>query len=138
LTVHREEHVLVARGRGLHSIDEDVAAVVARSGVKEGLCSIFVLHTSASLVIQENADPSVRRDLERALARLAPEGADYEHDAEGADDMPAHIRTALTHTSETIPVVGGRLRLGTWQAIYLWEHRSARHARTIVVTVLGE
>jgi secondary thiamine-phosphate synthase enzyme len=135
--LHREERALPARGRGLHSIDEEVGAVVARSGVTDGLCSIFVLHTSASLVIQENADPSVRRDLERALAKLAPEDADYEHDDEGPDDMPGHIRTALTHTSETVPIVAGRLRLGTWQAIYLWEHRDAKHTRTIVVTVIG-
>jgi secondary thiamine-phosphate synthase enzyme len=135
--VHREERALPARGRGLHSIDEEVGAVVARSGVTDGLCSIFVLHTSASLVIQENADPSVRRDLERALAKLVPESADYEHDDEGPDDMPGHIRTALTRTSETIPVVAGGLRLGTWQAIYLWEHREAKHTRTIVVTVIG-
>ncbi len=137
MKVHREERALPARGRGLHSIDEEVGAVVARSGVTDGLCSIFVLHTSASLVIQENADPSVRRDLERALAKLVPENADYEHDDEGPDDMPGHIRTALTRTSETIPVVAGRLRLGTWQAIYLWEHRDAKHTRTIVVTVIG-
>jgi secondary thiamine-phosphate synthase enzyme len=136
--VFREEQTLPARGRGLHRIDAVVDGVLRRSKVQRGLCSVFVLHTSASIVIQENADPSVLRDLERGMAELAPEGFDWEHDAEGPDDMPAHLRTALGHTSETIPVEAGRLMLGTWQGVYLWEHRTHARARSIVVTVIGE
>ncbi len=137
MIVHREERTLPRRGRGLHEIDDELAGVVARARVRDGLCSVFVPHTSASLLIQENADPAVLRDLERTFARLVPEGAGYEHDDEGPDDMPAHVRTALTHTSETLPVVDGKIRLGTWQAVYLWEHRATPRARTIVVTVIG-
>jgi secondary thiamine-phosphate synthase enzyme len=126
------------RGRGLSDVTSRVAAVVAESEVQSGLCSVFVRHTSASLVIQENADPAVLRDLERWLDRLAPESDDaYEHDAEGRDDMPAHLRSAVTRSSETVPVARGTLLLGTWQAIYLWEHRRAPHARQLLVTVLG-
>src|SRR5438067_9136349 len=109
------------------------------SGVHTGLCTLFVRHTSCSLVIQENADPAVQRDLERWLDRIAPEDAQaYEHDTEGPDDMPAHLKSAVTRTSETIPVAGGSLVLGTWQAIYLWEHRRVGHRREIVVHVMGE
>jgi secondary thiamine-phosphate synthase enzyme len=125
------------RGRGLFDVTREIAERVAASGVDVGLCSVFVQHTSASLVIQENADPSVLRDLERWMAALAPEGAGYEHDDEGPDDMPAHLRSAVTRASESIPVTGGRLALGTWQAIYVWEHRRAPHARRLVVTVQG-
>jgi len=102
-----------------------------------GLCNVFVQHTSASLVIQENADPSVLRDLYRWADDLAPESRPWEHDAEGPDDMPAHAKSAITRTSEAIPVDGGRLALGTWQALYLWEHRRAPHVRRLVVTVQG-
>jgi secondary thiamine-phosphate synthase enzyme len=109
------------------------------SGVRTGLCVLFVRHTSCSLVIQENADPAVQRDLERWLDRIAPEDAKaYEHDTEGPDDMPAHLKSAMTRTSETIPIADGSLVLGTWQAIYLWEHRSAGQRREIVVHVSGE
>ena len=101
------------------------------------MCVVFVQHTSASLVIQENADPTARADLEDAFARLAPEGADYRHDAEGPDDMPAHIRAALTRTSETIPIQGGRLALGTWQGVYLFEHRRRPSTRRVLVHVWG-
>ena len=133
-----QEHVRVEPGRqGLHDVTAQVARVVAASGVRTGLCHVFVQHTSASLVVQENADPAVLRDLQRFLSRLAPETADYEHDTEGPDDMPAHIKAALTRTSETLPVAGGELALGTWQAVYLWEHRRAAHGRTLVVTVWG-
>lgn len=125
-------------GPGLHDITAEVAVVVAEAGVDEGLATLFLQHTSASLVIQENADPSARRDLERWLARLAPEDDPlYTHTVEGPDDMPSHIRAALTATSLGIPVVGGRLALGTWQGIFLWEHRRARHTRTLVVHVGG-
>lgn len=125
------------RGKGFVDITARVAKLVEKATVTEGICSVFVLHTSASLVIQENADPAVLRDLQRFIDRVAPEGSGYEHDAEGPDDMPAHIRSAITKTSETIPVTGGRLAMGTWQALYLWEHRSSPHRRSVVVTVVG-
>ncbi|MBT8486323.1 MAG: YjbQ family protein [Phycisphaerales bacterium] len=124
---------------GLHEITDEVQAAVAATGVAQGLLTVFVQHTSASLTIQENADPSARRDLERWLARLVPEGDPlYTHTSEGPDDMPSHIRSALTATSLTIPVVNGRAALGTWQGIYLWEHRSATHRRSVLVSVLAE
>ena len=127
------------RGKGLDDVTQRVARVVTASGVRAGLCCLFVRHTSCSLVVQENADPAVQRDLERWLHRIAPEDAQaYEHDTEGPDDMPAHLKSAVTRTSETIPVAGGSLVLGTWQAIYLWEHRSVGHRREIVVHVMGE
>jgi secondary thiamine-phosphate synthase enzyme len=126
-------------GRGLTDVTAAVGAIVVESRINEGLCSVFVQHTSASLVIQENADPAVLRDLSRWLERLAPESKDaYEHDAEGPDDMPAHLRSAVTRSSETLPVAGGALLLGRWQAIYLWEHRRAPHTRNLVVTLLGK
>ena len=126
-----------ARGRGLHDVTGQVGRAVSRAGVQMGLCTVFVQHTSASLVVQENADSAVLRDLERWAERIAPEDADYEHDAEGPDDMPSHIRAAFTRTTETIPVRDGSLLLGTWQAIYLWEHRRSPHRRHLVVTVVG-
>jgi len=110
---------------------------IAESGIRTGLCTLFLRHTSASLIIQENADPDVLKDLENFLRKLVPEGPHYIHDAEGPDDMPAHIRTALTHTTETIPIANGRLVLGTWQGIYLWEHRSQGHSREVVIHLLG-
>lgn len=126
-------------GRGLHEVTDEVAAVVARSGVATGLCIVFCPHTSASLVLTENADPSARADLLAWLARIAPDGDPrYAHDAEGDDDMAAHLRSAVTRSSETIPVAGGRLGLGTWQGIFLAEHRTAPHRRRLVVHVLGE
>ena len=127
-----------SQGRGLLEITQAVAQVVQEAGVAEGLCTVFVQHTSASLTIQENADPSARHDLERWLNRLVPENDPlYTHTSEGPDDMPSHIKAALTATSLAIPVLDGRLGLGTWQGIYLWEHRSAPHARRVVVTVTG-
>ncbi len=136
-SVHQRSLEIHTRGRGLVDVTRAIADVVAGAGVTVGLCSIFVQHTSASLLIQENADPSVLRDLERWMARLAPESHGYEHDAEGPDDMPGHLRSAVTRTSETIPITSGRLALGTWQALYLWEHRTVPHTRRLVVTVLG-
>ena len=137
--VLRDTLRIQTRGRSFESLTERVAEIVRRSGIAEGLCNVFVQHTSASLLISENADPAVQRDLERFMQRIAPDGSpDYEHDAEGPDDMPAHIRSALTNTSLSVPVVAGRLALGTWQGIYLWEHRHARHAREVMVTVLGD
>lgn len=134
---HQEELEVRTRGRGLVDISAEVAAVVRRAGVGTGLCVAFVRHTSASLVIQENADPAVLRDLERFMAQLAPERAGYEHDAEGPDDMPAHLRATVTRSSENIPVVRGELGLGTWQALYLYEHRARPHTRAVVVHVVG-
>ena len=125
-------------GKSLHKITDRVEAIVTKSGIETGLCTIFVRHTSASLVIQENADPDVLRDLANFFAKLVPEDPmRYIHNAEGPDDMPAHIRSALTHTSEHIPIAGGRLVLGMWQGIYLWEHRQRSHNREIVIHVTG-
>jgi len=127
------------RGMGLVEITDRVQAAVSASGLEEALCTLVVLHTSASLVVQENADPSARRDLEAFLERLAPEGDPrYTHVAEGPDDMPAHLRAALTQTSLGLPVQGGRLRLGTWQGVFLWEHRHAPQQRRLAVHVIGE
>jgi len=134
--VHQEEVEVSAR-RGLIDVTEQVGRAVGRAGVRTGLCTVFVQHTSASLVVQENADPAVLRDLERWAERIAPEDAEYEHDTEGPDDMPSHIRSAVTRTTETIPIRDGSLLLGTWQAIYLWEHRRSPHRRHLVVTVVG-
>ena len=131
-----EELICQTSGQGLTDITRDVAALVTRAGVQDGLCSVFVTHTSASLVIQENADPSARRDLENWLNRLVPEhDALYTHTTEGPDDMPAHVKAALTATSLAIPVMRGRMVLGTWQGIYLWEHRRYGHRRRLVVHV---
>lgn len=125
------------KGRGFTDVTEAVARVVAESGVQTGLCTVFLRHPSASLVIQENADPAVLRDLERWISDLAPEARPWEHDDEGPDDMPAHAKSAITRASENVPVVRGRLALGTWQAIYVWEHRARPHTRELVVQVLG-
>ncbi|WP_088890843.1 secondary thiamine-phosphate synthase enzyme YjbQ [Leptolyngbya ohadii] len=125
-------------GKSLHKITSKVAAIVADSGIQTGLCTLFLRHTSASLIIQENADPDVLKDLSNFLAKLVPDGYDYIHSTEGPDDMPAHIRTVLTHTSEQIPIANGRLVLGTWQGIYLWEHRDHSHRRELMVHISGE
>lgn len=127
------------RGRGTVQLTEQLQAVVRAAGIRTGLAQVFIHHTSASLIITENADPAVHRDLERVLARLAPDGDPaFEHDAEGPDDMPAHVRAMLTNVELSIPVTGGRLALGTWQGVYLYEHRTAPHRRRLTVTVLGE
>jgi len=132
------EVLSVTTRRGLTDITPEVRRFVEASGVRDGLCTVFIRHTSASLVIQENADPAVRRDLERFLDRLVPDGDPlYTHVAEGDDDMPAHVKAALTRTSEQIPILGSKLTLGTWQGLYVWEHRSGRHRRDVVVQVLG-
>ncbi|NJN75044.1 MAG: YjbQ family protein [Synechococcaceae cyanobacterium RL_1_2] len=121
-------------GKRLHKITQPINDLVKNSGIVTGLCTIFVRHTSASLIIQENADPDVLVDLENFFRRLVPEdGRSYIHSAEGPDDMPAHIRSVLTHTSEHIPIANGRLALGTWQGIYLWEHRDRPHQRELVI-----
>jgi secondary thiamine-phosphate synthase enzyme len=129
---------LKTTGQALHKITSQVEQIVTESGIEMGLCTIFVRHTSASLVIQENADPDVLTDLSNFFAQLVPEDPmRYIHNAEGPDDMPAHIRSALTHTSEQIPIARNRLVLGTWQGIYLWEHRQRSHQREIVVHISG-
>ena len=135
----RSEALAVSTRRGLTEITEAVRAVVRASSVREGLCTVFVKHTSASLVIQENADPSVRRDLESFLSRLVPDGDRlFTHVDEGDDDMSAHVKAALLKTSEHVPVVDGELALGTWQGVYVWEHRGGSHRRQVVVHVMGE
>lgn len=138
MKIHQEVLRIGTRGQGLYDVTERVRGVVRAADVERGLCVVFIQHTSASLVIQENADASVRRDLQTWIAKVAPEDASaYEHDDEGPDDMPGHLRSVLTSTSESIPVMGGELAFGTWQALYLWEHRQAPHTRTIVVHVQG-
>ena len=129
---------VVTQGKGTYEISDEVAEVVRCSGISEGNVTVFVRHTSASLVIMENADPSARRDLEEFFERLVPEDLDYfVHTLEGPDDMPSHIRMALTRTSEVIPVMRGRMALGTWQGVFLFEHRRASQKREIVVRVVG-
>ena len=129
---------IATNGKGLHEITEQVRDAVSSMQVDEGICVVFVQHTSASLTIQENADPSARRDLEDWMERSVPEGqAEFTHTMEGPDDMPSHIRAMLTDVSLSIPIVEGRLALGTWQGIYLFEHRSAAHDRRVVVQVTG-
>jgi len=136
--VFRRSVSITTRGRSFAAVTEPVAAVVTESGIRTGLCNVFIRHTSASLLITENADPAVHRDLERFMWRIAPDEGDYEHDAEGPDDMPAHLRSMLTAATLTIPIGAGELLLGTWQGIYLWEHRSHPHQRELMVTVLGD
>ena len=136
---HQEELRIDTPGQGFHEITGLVQTVVGRSGIGEGLATVFVRHTSCSLCIQENADPSARRDMERWLAKIAPEhDPEYTHVDEGPDDMPSHLRSMVTKTSETIPVRGGKLGTGTWQGLYLCEHRVRKHQRRIIVHVLGD
>jgi secondary thiamine-phosphate synthase enzyme len=135
----QHELVVATRGEGLYEITREVDGVVRDSGVQSGLCTVFIRHTSASLVIQENADPSARRDLEKWLSRLVPaQDQHFTHTAEGPDDMPSHIKAALTATSLVIPVAKGAPALGTWQGVFVWEHRSSPHQRRVLVHVLGE
>ena len=136
---HLQEFLIPTTGRGMVDFTAQVASWVASSGVREGLLTLHVLHTSASLLIQENADPAVQSDMERFLERLVPDGdAIYRHTAEGPDDMSSHVRSALTATSLSIPVQAGRPTLGTWQGIYLYEHRIAPHRRRVAAHLLGE
>ncbi|MEL6228861.1 MAG: secondary thiamine-phosphate synthase enzyme YjbQ [Cyanobacteria bacterium J06627_3] len=138
LSIHYQTVLtLQSRPKSLQRFTMQVQDAVRESRVITGLCCLFLRHTSASLVIQENADPSVLMDMETFLSKLVPEGADYRHRDEGPDDMPAHLRTALTHTSEQIPIMNGRLALGTWQGIYLWEHRCRGYRRDVVVHITG-
>lgn len=129
---------IATRQRGTTEITDEVATIVAAAPIAHGLCNVFVMHTSCSVVLTENADPSVRRDLETLARRWAPDGdAAYRHDDEGDDDMAAHGRAILAGSSVTVPVSGGKLVLGTWQGIYLWEHRTHGHSRRVVVTLVG-
>lgn len=133
------ELVIVTRGRGFTEVTDQVADHIRQAGLQTGLATLHLRHTSASLLIQENADPEVRRDLERFFTRLAPDGDPlFQHTCEGDDDMPAHIRTALTTVNPSIPIAHGALVLGTWQGIYVWEHRTAPHRRQLVLHLLGE
>jgi secondary thiamine-phosphate synthase enzyme len=135
----QHEFRIATRGRALYEITDQVAEWLSGVSIKTGLLTLHLKHTSASLVIQENADPDVRRDLEAFFSRLVPDGDSlFIHTAEGDDDMPAHVRTALTAVNLSIPVTGGRMNLGTWQGIYLWEHRRSPHTRTIAAHLLGE
>jgi len=137
--IHQQTLTFQTRGRGTIEITGEVERVVADSGVRTGLCNVFIKHTSASLIICENADPSVRQDLERFAARLVPDGDPlFHHTMEGPDDMPAHVRSILTQSALTIPISQGTPALGTWQGVFLWEHRTDPHRRSVVVTVMGE
>ena len=139
MTHYQQRLKIQTTGKSFSKITSKVQSIVTESGINTGLCTIFLRHTSASLVIQENADPDVLKDLSNFFAKLVPEdGKSYIHDAEGPDDMPAHIRTALTKTSEQIPIAQGKLLLGTWQGIYLWEHRLHNHYREVVVHITGD
>jgi len=136
--VYQEQISFSTRGKGTYEITSEVLAQVKQSGFSKGLVSVLCLHTSCSLVLMENADPSARKDLEAYLERLVPENEPYfTHVFEGADDMPSHIKMALTRSSETIPFSNGQLTLGTWQGVFLWEHRTHAHHRRLAVTVIG-
>ena len=137
--VYHDQLEVRTNGKKLYEITDDVQSKVGNRGVRNGTVTIFIQHTSCSIVIMENADPTARRDLEQFFDRLVPEDADYfTHDSEGSDDMPSHIRMVLTHTSETMPIVDGKMQLGTWQGIFLFEHRRAPHRRKIFITIIGE
>lgn len=137
--VHHEGLEVRTHAKGLYEITDDVQSKIEKSRVRNGTITVFVQHTSCSIVIMENADPTARRDLEKFFDRLVPENADYfTHDAEGGDDMPSHIRMVLTRTSETVSVMDGKMQLGTWQGIFLFEHRRAPHRRKVLITTIGE
>jgi secondary thiamine-phosphate synthase enzyme len=137
--VHHEGLEVRTHGKGLYEITDEVQSKIDNCGVRDGTVTVFVQHTSCSIVIMENADATAGRDLEEFFDRLVPEDADYfTHDAEGSDDMPSHIRMVLTRTSETAPIVEGKMRLGTWQGIFLFEHRRAPHRRKVLITTIGE
>jgi len=138
LRVHSEPIIVRTSGKGTYEITDQISEVLIRSGIVMGTLAAFVQHTSCSLVIMENADPTARRDLEEFFDRLVPENASYfEHNAEGPDDMPSHIRMVLTRSSEVIPIVDSRMQLGTWQGVFLFEHRKPAHKRSVIVTVIG-
>jgi secondary thiamine-phosphate synthase enzyme len=137
--VHHEVAQVRTHGKGLYEITDEVQSKIDKSGVRNGTVTVFVQHTSCSIAIMENADPTAQRDLEKFFDRLVPEDADYfTHNAEGGDDMPSHIRMVLTRTSETVPIMDGKMQLGTWQGVFLFEHRRASHRRNVLVTIMGE
>ena len=139
MRIYQEQLEVRSDGRGTYEITDDIQAKIDQSGLSNGIVTVFVQHTSCSLIIMENADPTARQDLEEFFNRIAPEDADYfTHGSEGSDDMPSHIRMVLTRTSETVPIVDGKMRLGTWQGIFLFEHRRAPHRRKIWITIIGE
>ena len=139
MTICHEQLELRTKGKGLYEITEDVQSEIDSSGVRSGAVTVFVQHTSCSVILMENADPTARRDLEEFFNQIVPEDADYfTHGSEGSDDMPSHIRMVLTRTSEIIPIVDGKMQLGTWQGIFLFEHRRAPHRRKIWITMIGE
>jgi secondary thiamine-phosphate synthase enzyme len=138
MRVEHEKFEVRTNGKATYEITDEVQAKIDKSGVRNGVATIFIQHTSCSLTTMENAAPAARRDVERFFEQLVPEGADYEHDDEGPDDMPSHIRMVLTRTSESVPIVDGKMQLGTWQGIFLFEHRREPHRRRILVSVIGE
>jgi secondary thiamine-phosphate synthase enzyme len=138
MQVQHEKFEVRTNGKGTYEITDEVQDKIDKSGVGNGVVTIFVQHTSCSLTMMENAAPAARRDVEAFFEKLVPEDANYEHDDEGSDDMPSHIRMVLTRTSETVPVVDGKMRLGTWQGIFLFEHRRAVHRRHVSLTIIGE
>jgi secondary thiamine-phosphate synthase enzyme len=139
MPIYHDQLEVRSRGKGLYEITDDVQSKIDESGVRNGTVTVFVQHTSCSIVIMENADPTARHDLEEFFERLVPEDADYfAHNAEGSDDMPSHIRMVLTRTSETVPIADGQMQLGTWQGIFLFEHRRASHRRNLLLTIIGE
>ena len=139
MRIHHDQLEVRTHGKGLYEITDEVQSKIDSSGVQTGTVTVFVQHTSCSVVIMENADPTARRDLEEFFERLVPEHADYfTHDAEGGDDMPSHIRMVLTRSSETVPIFDGKMQLGTWQGIFVFEHRRAAHRRNILITMVGQ
>lgn len=138
MRVKHEQLEVRTNGKGTYEITDQVQEAIHKGKIDNGIVTVFVQHTSCSLTMMENAAPAARRDVERFFENLVPEEGDYEHDDEGPDDMPSHIRMVLTRTSETIPIVGGKLQLGTWQGVFLFEHRRAQHRRRVHVTVIGE
>jgi secondary thiamine-phosphate synthase enzyme len=139
MPIYHDQLEVRSHGKGLYEITDDMQSKIGNRGVRNGTVTVFVQHTSCSIVIMENADPTARRDLEEFFDRLVPEDAEYfTHDAEGSDDMPSHIRMVLTHTSETVPIADGKMQLGTWQGIFLFEHRRAPHRRRVLITTIGE
>ena len=139
MRIHQQQLEVRTNGKGTYEVTEDIQERIEKCGLRDGTVTIFVQHTSCSLIIMENADPTARRDLEEFFNRLVPEDADYfTHGSEGSDDMPSHIRMVLTRTSETIPIANGRMQLGTWQGIFLFEHRRAPHRRKLSITIIGE
>jgi secondary thiamine-phosphate synthase enzyme len=139
MSVHHAQFEVRTNGKGTYEITDNIQAKIDRGAVRNGTVTVFVQHTSCSLTMMENAAPAARRDLEKFFDRLVPENADYfEHDEEGADDMPSHIRMVLTRTSETVPIADGKMQLGTWQGIFLFEHRRRPHRRQVFVTIIGE